>query len=177
MSNSNPANGSLLVLVIHVGGTHVKVVATGQRDHRRFDSGLRMTPKRMVAGVPKAVDGWKFDVVAIGYPGPVVHNRPISEPHNLACGWVGFNFEAAFCHPVRMINDAAMQALGSYKGGRMLFLGLGTGLGSAMIVNDELVPMELGHLPYQKGELSKTMWASEGSSAWVKRGGESMWQS
>jgi polyphosphate glucokinase len=110
-----------------------------------------MTPKRMVAGVLKAVKGWKFDVVAMGYPGPVVHNRPIAEPHNLARGWVGFDFEVAFGCPVRVINDAAMQALGSYKGGRLLFLGLGTGLGSAMIVNGELAPLELAHLPYRKG--------------------------
>lgn len=145
------ARGSQQVMVVDVGGTHVKVLVTGEQEHRFFDSGPKMTPQRMVAGVLNAAEGWKFDVVAMGYPGQVVHNRPIAEPHNLARGWVGFNFEAAFGVPVRMTNDAAMQALGSYEGGRMLFLGLGTGLGSAMIVNDELVPMELGHLPYRKG--------------------------
>lgn len=150
MRKSAAARASPRVLVVDVGGTHVKVLATGQRQHRQFDSGPTMTPKQMVAGVLKSADGWTFDVVTLGYPGPVVHGKPIAEPHNLAGGWVGCNFEAAFGHPVRVINDAAMQALGSYKGGRMLFLGLGTGLGSAMIVNGELVPMELGHLPYRE---------------------------
>jgi polyphosphate glucokinase len=138
------------VLVIDIGGTHVKVLATGQDAHREFDSGPTLTPKRMVSGVRKLVVDWKYDVVSIGYPGPVLRNRPVSEPWNLGKGWTGFNFEAAFKRPVKVMNDAAMQALGSYKGGKMLFLGLGTGLGSAMVVERIVQPMELGHLPYKK---------------------------
>jgi polyphosphate glucokinase len=138
------------VLVIDIGGTHVKVLATGQDAHREFDSGPALTPKRMVSGVRKLVADWKYEVVSIGYPGPVLRNRPVSEPWNLGKGWGGFNFEAAFKCPVKVSNDAAMQALGSYKGGKMLFLGLGTGLGSAMIVDGIAEPMELGHLPYKK---------------------------
>ena len=138
------------VLVIDIGGTHVKVLATGQDAHREFDSGPALTPKRMVSGVRKLVPDWNYDVVSIGYPGPVLRNRPVSEPWNLGKGWGGFNFEAAFKCPVKVLNDAAMQALGSYKGGKMLFLGLGTGLGSAMIVDGIAEPMEWGHLPYKK---------------------------
>jgi polyphosphate glucokinase len=138
------------VLVIDIGGTHVKVLATGQDAHREFDSGPALTPKRMVSGVQKLVADWKYDVVSIGYPGPVLRNRPVSEPWNLGKGWAGFNFEAAFKRPVKVMNDAAMQALGSYKAGKMLFLGLGTGLGSAMVVEGIVEPMELGHLPYKK---------------------------
>ena len=138
------------VLVIDIGGTHVKVLATGQEQRREFVSGPTLTPKRMVTNVRKLVSDWKYDVVSIGYPGPVLRNRPISEPWNLRKGWVGFNFETAFKLPVKVVNDAAMQALGSYKGGKMLFLGLGTGLGSAMIVDGVIEPMELAHLPYKK---------------------------
>jgi polyphosphate glucokinase len=138
------------VLVIDIGGTHVKVLATGQDRKREFVSGPELTPKRMVARVRKLVADWKYDVISIGYPGPVLLNRPVSEPWNLGKGWMGFNFEAAFKRPVKVINDAAMQALGSYKGGKMLFLGLGTGLGSAMILDGAIEPMELGHLPYKK---------------------------
>jgi polyphosphate glucokinase len=139
------------VLVIDVGGTHVKVLATGQRSKREFASGPALTPKRMVSKVRKLVADWQFDVISIGYPGPVLRNRPVSEPWNLGKGWKGFNFERAFKRPVKVINDAAMQALGSYKHGKMLFLGLGTGLGSAGIVDRIVEPMELGHLPYKKG--------------------------
>jgi polyphosphate glucokinase len=138
------------VLVIDIGGTHVKVLATGQDAHREFDSGPALTPKRMVSGVRRVVTDWKYDVVSIGYPGPVLRDRPVSEPWNLGKGWVGFNFRAAFRRPVKVVNDAAMQALGSYKRGKMLFLGLGTGLGSALIVDGIVEPMELGHLPYRK---------------------------
>lgn len=138
------------VLVVDIGGTHVKVLATGQTEHREFPSGPDMTPKRMVAGVRKLASDWKYEVVSIGYPGAVVHNRPIAEPHNLGSGWVGFPFREMFRLPVKIINDAAMQALGSYKGGKMLFLGLGTGLGSAMVLDGVVEPMELGHLPYKK---------------------------
>ena len=139
------------VLVIDVGGTHVKILATGQKEKREFPSGPRLTPKRMVAGIKKLARDWKYDAVSIGYPGVVVRNRPLVEPHNLGRGWVGFDFKASFKRRVKVVNDAAMQALGSYKHGKMLFLGLGTGLGSAMIVDGIIEPMELAHLPYKKG--------------------------
>jgi polyphosphate glucokinase len=139
------------VLAVDIGGTNVKVLATGQRVHRSFPSGPTMTPAQMVSGVKKIAADWKFDVVSIGYPGPVLKGRPIVEPYNLGKGWVGFDFQAAFRRPVKIINDAAMQALGSYKGGHLLFLGLGTGLGSAFIVDGAVHPLELAHLPYKKG--------------------------
>ncbi len=139
------------VLVVDVGGSHVKILASGRREPRKFVSGPTMTPRQMVAGVEKLARGWKYDVVSIGYPGLVLQGRPVAEPHNLGRGWVRFDYRAAFGRPVRIINDAAMQALGGYKGGRMLFLGLGTGLGSALIADGVVEPMELGHLPYKKG--------------------------
>jgi len=138
------------VLVVDIGGTHVKILATGQKERREFASGPTLTPKQLVAGVRKAASDWSYDVLSIGYPGPVLRGRPIAEPHNLGRGWVGFDFEKAFRHPVKVVNDAAMQALGSYKRGKMLFLGLGTGFGSTMIVDGILEPLELGHLPYRK---------------------------
>src|SRR5438094_4185887 len=139
------------VLAIDIGGTHVKVLATGRKKHLQIDSGPTMTPKKMIAAVRAASAGWKYEAVSIGYPGAVVHGHPVAEPHNLGRGWVGFDFRKAFGRPVKVINDAAMQALGSYRGGRMLFLGLGTGLGSAFIVDGVLEPMELAHLPYKNG--------------------------
>jgi len=139
------------ILVIDVGGTHVKVIATGQKEPVKIDSGPAMTAKRMVKEVRDATKDWNYSVVSIGYPGPVIHGHPLSEPHNIGGGWVGFDFRKAFGRPVKMLNDAAMQALGIYRGGKMLFLGLGTGLGSAMIVDGILEPMEVAHLPYQKG--------------------------
>ena len=138
------------VLVIDIGKTHVKVLATGHKTDREFESGPTLTPKQMVTGVKKLVVDWKYDAVSIGYPGPVLRNRPVSDPWNLGKGWAGFDFESAFKCPVKIVNDAAMQALGGYKGGKMLFLGLGTGLGSAMILDGVIEPMELGHLPYKK---------------------------
>ena len=138
------------VLVIDVGGTHVKSLVSGHHECRKFESGSELMPERMVSGLKKITGDWRYDAISIGYPGPVLHNRPIAEPCNLGCGWVGFNFQAAFGCPVKLINDAAMQALGSYQGGKMLFLGLGTGLGSTLIVNGTIEPMELGHLPYRK---------------------------
>ena len=138
------------VLVVDVGGNHVKILATGQKQSREFPSGPTLTAKQMVAGVKKLAGNWKYDAVSIGYPGPVIRNRPLAEPYNLGRGWMGFDFRAAFMRPVKVVNDAAMQALGSYKSGKMLFLGLGTGLGSAMIVAGIVEPMELGHLPYKK---------------------------
>jgi polyphosphate glucokinase len=139
------------VLTVDVGGTNVKILATGQKDSRKFPSGPTMTAKRMVGGVKATAEGWKFDAVSIGYPGVVVRGRPVAEPHNLARGWVGFDYQADFGCPVRIINDAAMQALGSYKKGKLLFLGLGTGLGTAMIVDGCVEPMELAHAPYRNG--------------------------
>jgi polyphosphate glucokinase len=139
------------VLVVDVGGTHVKMLATGQQERREFVSGPVMTPKQMVSRVLKATRDWSWDVASIGYPGPVLHGCPIAEPHNLGRGWVGYDFAKAFRRPVKVINDAAMQALGSYRGGKMLFLGLGTGLGSAAVLNGIAEPMELGHLPYRNG--------------------------
>jgi len=137
------------VLVVDVGGTHVKILATGQKQHREFLSGPNLSAKQMVASVKKVAKGWKYDAVSIGYPGVVINNRPLAEPWNLGPGWRGYNFEKEFKRPVKVMNDAAMQALGSYKGGKMLFLGLGTGLGSAMVVDGIVEPMELGHLPYR----------------------------
>jgi polyphosphate glucokinase len=138
------------VLVIDVGGTSVKILATGQREPRSFPSGRTFTPKQLVAQIKRRTKGWNYDVVSLGYPGKVLQGRPFAEPRNLGRGWVGFDFAAAFGRPVRIINDAAMQALGSYQGGKMLFLGLGTGLGSALIDNGAVEPMELSMLPYKK---------------------------
>lgn len=138
------------ILVVDVGGTHVKILATGQKTARQFESGSSLTARQMVSKVLKLADDWTFEGVSIGYPGPVLHGRPVAEPHNLGSGWVGFDFARAFKCPVKMLNDAAMQALGSYEGGKMLFLGLGTGLGSTMIVDSIVEPMELAHLPYKK---------------------------
>jgi polyphosphate glucokinase len=159
-------------LVIDVGGTHVKVLATGKRTERKIPSGPTMTPSKMVEAVKGATKDWEYDRISIGYPGPVTHGRPLREPHNLGSGWIGFDFAKAFGHPVKVINDAAMQALGSYKGGRMLFLGLGTGLGSAMIVNGILEPMELGHLPYKKGRTYEDYLGIRG----LKRLGKMKWR-
>jgi polyphosphate glucokinase len=140
------------ILVVDVGGTHVKVIATGRRTRVKFSSGPKMTPRQMVEGVLAATGGWQYDAISIGYPGPVLHDQPVREPHNLGGGWVGFNFQKAFGRPVKMINDAAMQALGSYEGGQMLFLGLGTGLGSALVSHHgSVIPLELAHLPYKDG--------------------------
>jgi polyphosphate glucokinase len=138
------------VLVVDVGGTHVKILATGQDEPRRFPSGPSLTAEQMVAAVKDLAGEWTYDVVSIGYPGPVLQGRPVAEPRHLGPGWVGFDYQAAFGRPVKLVNDAAMQALGSYQGGKMLFLGLGTGLGSTLVVDGIVEPMELGHLPYRK---------------------------
>jgi polyphosphate glucokinase len=138
------------VLVIDVGGTHVKILMTGKRVPRTVNSGPTMTARKMVEAVKLLTIDWSYEAVSIGYPGPVLHGRPGAEPNHLGGGWVGFDFERAFGRPVRVINDAAIQALGSYREGRMLFLGLGTGLGSALIIDGVLEPMELAHLPYKK---------------------------
>jgi polyphosphate glucokinase len=160
------------ILAIDVGGTHVKVLATGRRKPLEIRSSPKMTANEMVRKVRQGTTGWRFSVVSIGYPGPVLHGRPVSEPSNLGGGWVGFDFTKAFGYPVRVINDAAMQALGSYKGGHMLFLGLGTGLGSALIVDGVLEPMELAHLPYKKG---RTYEDQVGKAA-LKRLGKKKWR-
>jgi polyphosphate glucokinase len=138
------------VLVVDVGGTHVKILATGQDEPRRFPSGPSLTAEQMVAAVKDLAGEWTYDVISIGYPGPVLQGRPVAEPRHLGPGWVGFDYQAAFGRPVKLVNDAAMQALGSYQGGKMLFLGLGTGLGSTLVVDGIVEPMELGHLPYRK---------------------------
>jgi polyphosphate glucokinase len=163
----------LKVLVIDVGGTNVKILVSGQKEPRKFPSGRSLTPAQMVAGVKKLAKGWQYDVVAIGYPGPVREGRPAVEPRNLARGWVGFDFPAAFGCPVKMINDAAMQALGSYRRGTMLFLGLGTGLGAALVVDGTVVPLELGHLGVGKktfeDDLGARGFEKLGRKKWAKR--------
>jgi polyphosphate glucokinase len=159
------------VLAVDVGGSSVKILATGQSERRSFSSGPTLTPGRMVSNVKKLAGDWIYDVVSIGYPGPVACDRPIAEPYNLGRRWVGFDFAKAFGCPVKVVNDAAMQALGSYKGGKMLFLGLGTGLGSTMIVDGIVEPMELGHLPYKKGTYEDYV-----GRAGLKRHGKKKWQ-
>src|SRR6266550_7576910 len=163
---------TMKVLVIDVGGTHVKLLATGRKIRAAIPSGPAMTPTKMVKAVREVAKSWEYNAVSIGYPGPVVHNQALTEPHNLGRGWVGFNFQKAFRRPVRLINDAAMQALGSYEGRRMLFLGLGTGLGSAMIVDGILEPMELAHLPYKKGRTYEDYVGLRG----LKRLGKKRWR-
>lgn len=138
------------VLVIDVGGTHVKILASGQIQMRRFNSSPKLTPEKMIAQVLELSKGWDFEVISLGYPGSVLHGKPLVEPSNLGKGWVGFDYAKALGKPVKVINDAAMQALGGYSSGKMLFLGLGTGLGTAMIVDGLIEPMELAHLPYKK---------------------------
>ena len=157
------------VLVIDVGGTHVKMLASGEKEPRKYPSGPAMTPRKMVRLVKKSVRDWKFDCVSLGFPGPIINGHPLREPHNLGTGWVGFNFGKAFGCPVKIINDAAMQAVGSYRGARMLFLGLGTGLGSAMIVNGMLEPMELAHLMYKNGKTYEDYLGLRGLERWGKK--------
>ena len=160
------------ILVIDVGGTHVKLAVTGRKGRIAFPSGPAMTARKMAATVRELTAGWKYDVITIGYPGPVLHGHIVGEPHNLGPGWVSFNFKRAFGCPVKLINDAAMQALGSYQGKRMLFLGLGTGLGSAMIVDGLLEPMELAHLPYKNGRTYEDYVGLTG----LKRLGKKKWR-
>lgn len=160
------------ILVIDVGGTHVKLMATGHEKPIKIPSGPHMTATKMVRLVRKAVAEWAYDAVSIGYPGPVLHGKPVAEPRHLGGGWVGFDFRRAFGCPVKVTNDAAMQALGSYKSGRLLFLGLGTGLGSALIVDGVVEPMELAHLPYKKGRTYEDYVGAAG----LKRSGKKKWR-
>jgi polyphosphate glucokinase len=166
------AKSSHKILVLDVGGTNIKVQAAGHKQPRKIPSGPDMTAKDMVRDVKAATRDWKYDRVSIGYPGPVTAGLPVREPVNLGGGWVGFNYKKALGCPVRIVNDAAMQALGSYHGGRMLFLGLGTGLGSAMIVDGILEPMELAHLPYKHGKTYEEYLGLKG----LKRLGKKKWR-
>ncbi len=159
------------VLVVDIGGNNVKVLATEQNESRKFPSGPKLTPQRMVDGVEKLAADWKYDVVSIGYPGRVDHNRPVAEPRNLGKGWTRFNFRTAFKRPVKIVNDAAMQALGSYRKDTMLFLGLGTGLGAALVVEGVIVQIELSHLAYKRGTYDDYLGARG-----LKRLGKKKWQ-
>ena len=160
------------ILVIDIGGTNIKLLASGQRTPVKVPSGPRLTPRQMVDEVLEATEGWNFDAVSIGYPGPVARNKPTKEPVNLGKGWTKFNYERAFGRPVRMINDAAMQALGSYAGRTMLFLGLGTGLGNTLVIDGIVVPLELAHLPYEDGKTYEEMIGEAG----LKRLGKRKWR-
>ena len=160
------------ILVIDVGGTHVKLLASGKRTPVKLDSGPTLTPRAMVAGVLAATADWDYDVITIGYPGPVEDNKPIGDPVNLGKGWTRFDFKKAFKVPVRIINDAAMQALGSYDGGRMLFLGLGTGLGAALVRDGVIIPLEIAHLPYHEDKSYEHYLGNAG----MKRLGHKKWE-
>lgn len=160
------------VLVIDIGGTHIKVASSDHLVPTKIVSGPTMTAKQMVADVLEATKGWEYEAISIGYPGPVAHDRPLVEPHNLGPGWVGFAYQSALPKPIRFINDAAMQALGGYTGGKMLFLGIGTGLGSALIVDNVVVPLELAHLPYRKGKTYEQCIGLVG----LKRQGKRLWR-
>jgi polyphosphate glucokinase len=160
------------ILVVDVGGTRVKLLATGQTLKRTMDSGPRLTPRAMVAGVRKLTADWHYDVVSLGVPAPVVRGRVVAEPVNLGKGWMGFDFAEAFACPVKVANDAAMQAVGAYRRGRMLFLGIGTGLGSALVLNGHLEPLEVAHLPYRKGRTFEDYVGKRG----LKRLGKKRWR-
>ena len=159
------------VLAVDVGGSHVKAVLNGVDERRRFVSGHKMTAEQMVAGVLQETADWDYVGVSVGVPGPVVDGKVVREPVNLGPGWVGFEFEQAFGKPTKVVNDAAMQALGSYDGGRMLFLGLGTGLGTTLIIDGVVAPMELGHLPYRKATFEDYV-----GEAGLERDGHKRWQ-
>ena len=169
----SPKQNSKKILVIDVGGTHLKIQATGAGPTVKVPSGLTMTAAQMVTAVKKVAAQWQFEAISIGYPGPVINGRPAREPHNLGGGWVKFDFQKAFGRPVKIINDAAMQALGGHRGGRSLFLGLGTGLGSALVMDKTVLPLELAHLPYKKNRtyeeyLGTAGLARSGKKKWVK---------
>jgi polyphosphate glucokinase len=160
------------ILVIDIGGTHVKVLASGQKTPIKIPSGPKMTARRMVKLVREATSKWRYEAVSVGFPGPVIANRPMREPHNLGEGWVHFDFHRAFGRPTKVVNDAAMQALGSYNKGRMLFLGLGTGLGSAMVFDGVVEPLELAHLPYKKDRTYEDYLGLRG----LERDGKKKWR-
>ncbi len=160
------------ILVIDVGGTNLKIQASGIKEAVKVPSGPKMTAEQMAAAVKKISASWQFDAVSIGFPGPVKDNRPLREPHNLGGGWVKFDFKKAFGKPVKMINDAAMQALGSHTGGCTLFLGLGTGLGSALVIDGGVLPLELAHLPYLKNKSYEQYLGNLG----LKRLGKKKWR-
>jgi polyphosphate glucokinase len=160
------------VLAIDVGGSHVKMRVFGRRELRQFESGPDLTARQMVSRVHELTGDWTYDAVSIGYPGLVLHGKVVAEPYNLGPGWVGFDFRKAFGRPTQVMNDAAMQAIGSYEGGRMLFLGLGTGLGSAMIVDGVVAPMELAHLAYKNGRTYEDYVGARG----LKRLGGKRWR-
>jgi polyphosphate glucokinase len=159
----------LVVLAIDLGGSHVKMLLSSGNDRRAAVSGTAMSAQKMVETVKELTADWRYDVIGMGYPGPVTDNKPAAEPHNLGPGWKDFDFSAAFGKPVRLVNDAVMQAIGSYKGGNMLFLGLGTGLGSAMVVNNVCLPMELAHLPYKKDETFEDFVGERGLEKYGKK--------
>jgi polyphosphate glucokinase len=160
------------ILVVDIGGTNIKVASNDIRVPVKIPSGPTMTAEQMTKDVLAATEGWDYDCISIGYPGPVVHDHPLAEPHNLAAGWIDFNYQKACGKPLRFINDAAMQALGGYRGGRMLFLGIGTGLGSAMIFEGVVIPLELAHLPYKKGRT----YEEYAGLAGLERRGVERWQ-
>ncbi|MGV1792174.1 ROK family protein [Rhizobium lusitanum] len=166
---TSKASKDLVVLAIDLGGSHVKVRLSSGSDRRAAVSGVAMSAQQMVETVKKLAGDWQYDVIGMGYPGPVAGNKPALEPHNLGPGWKDFDFSAAFGKPVRLVNDAVMQAIGSYNGGNMLFLGLGTGLGSAMIVNHVCLPMELAHLPYKKNETFEDFVGERGLDKYGKK--------
>src|SRR5215831_2813473 len=159
------------VLVIDIGGTNVKVLATGHDQPTKFPSGPRMTPARMVAQIKRLAANWDYDVISIGVPGPVLFGQLIANPRNLGPGWVGFDFNAAFDMPVKLVNDAAMQALGSYRGGKMIFFGLGTGLGTALVIDGVAESREIAHFPYKRGTYEDYIGARA-----LKRLGKKKWR-
>ena len=169
---SMPEPSPKRILVVDVGGTRVKLLATGQTLKRTMDSGPGLTPRAMVAGVKKLTADWDYDVVSLGLPAPVVRGRVVAEPVNLGKGWIGFDFAEAFGCPVKVVNDAAMQAVGAFRRGRMLFLGIGTGLGSALVLNGNLEPLEVAHLPYRKGRTFEDYVGKQG----LRRLGNKRWR-
>ncbi|MGA3170401.1 MAG: ROK family protein [Chthoniobacteraceae bacterium] len=173
MNQRNPApEGPQRILIIDAGGSHIKLILTGMKDRVKFQSGRSFTPRQLIAGIRKHTAGWDFDAVSLGLPIPIVNNKPVREPNNLGRGWLRFDFPAAFGKPVKLINDAAMQALGSYEGGRMLFIGLGTGLGSAMILDNIVIPLELSEMTYAPRRTFEHMVGREGR----KRLGDKKWE-
>ncbi|MCD2179520.1 ROK family protein [Rhizobium sp. C1] len=174
MNKRNSEGADRIVLAIDIGGSHVKILSSAGGEERKVDSGKAMSGTEMVAAVKAMAEGMTYDVITMGYPGPVVHDKPLRDPVNLGGGWVGVDYASAFGYPVRVVNDALMQAIGSYEGGRMLFLGLGTGLGAAMIVENVAQPMEIAHLPYRKGKtyehyVAEAYREKKGDKKWRKR--------